>query len=133
MTSTAVCSSASHKPGAQSLMCFWHAEAVSADGTLRHRTAAHRPCLECGARDTPQWREGPHGPNTLCNKYASALECEGNAHGELFNDVDHSLLALVVAIAYAVVTDASLTGEAQGGHPVCILLVHNWRRTRPAA
>ncbi|GBG00163.1 hypothetical protein Rsub_12982 [Raphidocelis subcapitata] len=24
-------------------------------------------CCECGATSTPQWREGPHGPKTLCN------------------------------------------------------------------
>ncbi|KAG2430975.1 hypothetical protein HYH02_013508 [Chlamydomonas schloesseri] len=29
--------------------------------------AAGRTCLECGATTTPQWREGPMGPKTLCN------------------------------------------------------------------
>ncbi|GIM14489.1 hypothetical protein Vretimale_17437 [Volvox reticuliferus] len=26
-----------------------------------------RTCVECGATSTPQWREGPMGPKTLCN------------------------------------------------------------------
>ncbi|EFJ47495.1 hypothetical protein VOLCADRAFT_117837, partial [Volvox carteri f. nagariensis] len=26
-----------------------------------------RCCVECGATSTPQWREGPMGPKTLCN------------------------------------------------------------------
>ncbi|GLC33194.1 hypothetical protein PLESTB_000360600 [Pleodorina starrii] len=26
-----------------------------------------RCCVECGATSTPQWREGPKGPKTLCN------------------------------------------------------------------
>lgn len=26
-----------------------------------------RMCVECGATQTPQWREGPQGPKTLCN------------------------------------------------------------------
>lgn len=26
-----------------------------------------RTCVECGATQTPQWREGPAGPKTLCN------------------------------------------------------------------
>ena len=25
------------------------------------------PCSECGCRETPQWRNGPTGPKTLCN------------------------------------------------------------------
>ena len=25
-------------------------------------------CLECGETSTPQWRRGPLGPNTLCNR-----------------------------------------------------------------
>jgi hypothetical protein len=27
-----------------------------------------RGCLFCGDRKTPQWRLGPLGPNTLCNR-----------------------------------------------------------------
>eukprot|EP00955_Chlamydomonas_euryale_P012533 134875-Chlamydomonas_euryale.AAC.9 len=26
-----------------------------------------KQCVECGATSTPQWREGPVGPKTLCN------------------------------------------------------------------
>lgn len=26
-----------------------------------------KQCVECGATQTPQWREGPAGPKTLCN------------------------------------------------------------------
>jgi hypothetical protein len=26
-----------------------------------------RSCQQCGATKTPQWREGPLGPKTLCN------------------------------------------------------------------
>lgn len=26
-------------------------------------------CSRCGASDTPEWRSGPLGPHTLCNKY----------------------------------------------------------------
>src|SRR5262249_5014044 len=25
-------------------------------------------CRQCGIRETPQWRKGPAGPRTLCNK-----------------------------------------------------------------
>mmetsp|Transcript_15372 Transcript_15372/g.38274 ORF Transcript_15372/g.38274 Transcript_15372/m.38274 type:complete len:599 (-) Transcript_15372:1288-3084(-) len=36
-----------------------------------HHAGAHgnngRYCVECGATHTPQWREGPQGPKTLCN------------------------------------------------------------------
>ncbi|GAX83194.1 hypothetical protein CEUSTIGMA_g10620.t1 [Chlamydomonas eustigma] len=31
------------------------------------RKATGRVCVECGATSTPQWREGPAGPKTLCN------------------------------------------------------------------
>ena len=31
------------------------------------RPATGRACVECGATQTPQWREGPAGPKTLCN------------------------------------------------------------------
>eukprot|EP00195_Chlamydomonas_chlamydogama_P011606 CAMPEP_0202908362 /NCGR_PEP_ID=MMETSP1392-20130828/45777_1 /ASSEMBLY_ACC=CAM_ASM_000868 /TAXON_ID=225041 /ORGANISM="Chlamydomonas chlamydogama, Strain SAG 11-48b" /LENGTH=684 /DNA_ID=CAMNT_0049597649 /DNA_START=488 /DNA_END=2542 /DNA_ORIENTATION=+ len=31
------------------------------------RKATGRVCQECGATSTPQWREGPTGPKTLCN------------------------------------------------------------------
>lgn len=27
------------------------------------------PCSQCGTFDTPEWRYGPLGPRTLCNKY----------------------------------------------------------------
>jgi len=27
-----------------------------------------RNCMDCGTDNTPQWRAGPHGPKTLCNK-----------------------------------------------------------------
>lgn len=30
-------------------------------------TAAARRCTECGTDSTPQWRQGPCGPQTLCN------------------------------------------------------------------
>jgi hypothetical protein len=32
-----------------------------------HKRYGVRSCLQCGATKTPQWREGPHGPKTLCN------------------------------------------------------------------
>lgn len=28
------------------------------------------PCSQCGTSETPEWRQGPLGPRTLCNKYA---------------------------------------------------------------
>lgn len=31
-----------------------------------HRPAG-RTCTHCGTTKTPQWREGPAGPKTLCN------------------------------------------------------------------
>lgn len=30
-------------------------------------SAMDKQCVECGATQTPQWREGPAGPKTLCN------------------------------------------------------------------
>ncbi|CAA7017814.1 unnamed protein product [Microthlaspi erraticum] len=35
-------------------------EPFNADGTIRK-------CTHCETTKTPQWREGPHGPKTLCN------------------------------------------------------------------
>ncbi|KAG5515500.1 hypothetical protein RHGRI_036520 [Rhododendron griersonianum] len=31
------------------------------------RSSATKRCSHCAAKDTPQWREGPMGPKTLCN------------------------------------------------------------------
>lgn len=31
------------------------------------QAAALKACMQCGATKTPQWREGPLGPKTLCN------------------------------------------------------------------
>ncbi|KAG1677469.1 hypothetical protein FOA52_001925 [Chlamydomonas sp. UWO 241] len=39
--------------------------AKSAKGT--HSKGGGKLCVECGATSTPQWREGPAGPKTLCN------------------------------------------------------------------
>ncbi|KXZ48881.1 hypothetical protein GPECTOR_24g170 [Gonium pectorale] len=33
----------------------------------KRQKATGRTCMECGATSTPQWREGPAGPKTLCN------------------------------------------------------------------
>ncbi|GJN20783.1 hypothetical protein PR202_gb08202 [Eleusine coracana subsp. coracana] len=33
----------------------------------RKNGVRRRRCLHCGAERTPQWREGPEGPGTLCN------------------------------------------------------------------
>ncbi|PNH10059.1 GATA transcription factor 9, partial [Tetrabaena socialis] len=33
----------------------------------KRQKATGRTCVECGATTTPQWREGPMGPKTLCN------------------------------------------------------------------
>ena len=32
-----------------------------------HHGQAGRACSQCGVTKTPQWREGPLGPKTLCN------------------------------------------------------------------
>lgn len=32
-----------------------------------HSTGTGKKCCNCGATRTPQWREGPEGPKTLCN------------------------------------------------------------------
>lgn len=37
------------------------------DAAPSKRRATGRVCVECGATSTPQWREGPAGPKTLCN------------------------------------------------------------------
>lgn len=39
----------------------------TADAAPIKRRATGRVCQECGATSTPQWREGPAGPKTLCN------------------------------------------------------------------
>ncbi|KAL0459290.1 UNVERIFIED_CONTAM: Cutinasepalindrome-binding protein [Sesamum latifolium] len=33
----------------------------------RHNTDDDKVCRECGAVNTPLWRKGPEGPQTLCN------------------------------------------------------------------
>lgn len=30
-------------------------------------TGKIKACMQCGTTRTPQWREGPYGPKTLCN------------------------------------------------------------------
>lgn len=43
----------------------------------RDRRPCPRACEHCGVRETPEWRRGPLGPDTLCNacglKYARSL------------------------------------------------------------
>ncbi|KAK4419498.1 Cutinasepalindrome-binding protein [Sesamum alatum] len=38
-----------------------------AAGRRRHNTDDEKVCRECGVVNTPLWRKGPHGPQTLCN------------------------------------------------------------------
>ena len=49
------------------------------------RPATGRVCVECGATQTPQWREGPAGPKTLCNacgvRHVRALQKMQNGGG----------------------------------------------------
>ncbi|GFR42489.1 hypothetical protein Agub_g3284 [Astrephomene gubernaculifera] len=44
------------------------------------KTSRNDFCRECGATSTPQWREGPEGPRTLCNRcgvrYKKSLKSE---------------------------------------------------------
>eukprot|EP00195_Chlamydomonas_chlamydogama_P012928 CAMPEP_0202898950 /NCGR_PEP_ID=MMETSP1392-20130828/7330_1 /ASSEMBLY_ACC=CAM_ASM_000868 /TAXON_ID=225041 /ORGANISM="Chlamydomonas chlamydogama, Strain SAG 11-48b" /LENGTH=340 /DNA_ID=CAMNT_0049585021 /DNA_START=187 /DNA_END=1209 /DNA_ORIENTATION=- len=45
-----------------------YADAAYADCEVIHHTNnGKKRCAECGATDTPQWRQGPAGPQTLCN------------------------------------------------------------------
>ena len=37
-------------------------------------TKSLRGCLNCSAQETPQWRAGPDGPKTLCNKCGSVVQ-----------------------------------------------------------
>ncbi|KAG9088715.1 blue light receptor [Ceratobasidium sp. UAMH 11750] len=39
----------------------------SFSGPSTSAPAAVRECSVCGRTDSPQWRKGPNGPNTLCN------------------------------------------------------------------
>ncbi|KAF6265750.1 hypothetical protein COO60DRAFT_1623835 [Scenedesmus sp. NREL 46B-D3] len=40
---------------------------AAAGGSSGGRGIPGKVCCECGATQTPQWREGPQGPKTLCN------------------------------------------------------------------
>ncbi|KAG2424472.1 hypothetical protein HXX76_014524 [Chlamydomonas incerta] len=44
-----------------------HAPPAQQQPSSKKQKATGRTCLECGATTTPQWREGPMGPKTLCN------------------------------------------------------------------
>ncbi|PNW79525.1 hypothetical protein CHLRE_08g358532v5 [Chlamydomonas reinhardtii] len=44
-----------------------HAAPAQQQPSSKKQKATGRTCLECGATTTPQWREGPMGPKTLCN------------------------------------------------------------------
>ena len=57
--------------------------------TVSARLSSNRICLICGETDTPEWRRGPEGKNTLCNAcgvsfaqklrlYIISLENKGN-------------------------------------------------------
>ncbi|KAG2482200.1 hypothetical protein HYH03_018846 [Edaphochlamys debaryana] len=47
----------------------------------KRQKATGRTCVECGATSTPQWREGPAGPKTLCNacgvRYVRSMKAAG--------------------------------------------------------
>ncbi|CAI9770815.1 unnamed protein product [Fraxinus pennsylvanica] len=42
-------------------------DSVELQNTLLQRVAASKKCTHCEVTKTPQWREGPTGPKTLCN------------------------------------------------------------------
>jgi len=62
---------------------------VSATGAQKKKRGRKRIdktkfyCRECGSKDTPEWRRGPEGKNTLCNacglQYSKRLKMEKNA------------------------------------------------------
>ena len=40
-------------------------------------TATIRRCTHCATEETPQWREGPEGPRTLCNACGQVFKKRG--------------------------------------------------------
>ena len=56
------------------------AGAPSAEGAQREEVLPAKPgerCRSCGATETPQWRNGPDGPRTLCNACNSRWRTKG--------------------------------------------------------
>eukprot|EP00891_Asterochloris_glomerata_P009561 jgi/Astpho2/9561/e_gw1.00146.192.1_t len=41
-----------------------------------------KACVQCGTTKTPQWREGPAGPRTLCNACGVKLKRHEKAQAE---------------------------------------------------
>ena len=46
-------------------------------GHIARNTAHPGKCTHCGAQETPQWRRGPSGPNTLCNRCGIKWRVDG--------------------------------------------------------
>jgi len=48
-------------------------------------------CQKCGTSDTPEWRKGPEGPNSLCNacglQYAKRVKREKEQTNPISDDV----------------------------------------------
>lgn len=55
-------------------------------------TGKIKACMQCGTTRTPQWREGPYGPKTLCNacgvKRVRAIKAQ--QHGKNPGQVPHT-------------------------------------------
>lgn len=47
--------------------CFHHNVHRSIMGFATHQPMQVKRCTHCQVEKTPQWREGPMGPKTLCN------------------------------------------------------------------
>ncbi|WIA14550.1 hypothetical protein OEZ85_003067 [Tetradesmus obliquus] len=60
-------SNRSRRAGAAARVAAAAAAAGAAAGGNGIRGIPGKVCCECGATQTPQWREGPQGPKTLCN------------------------------------------------------------------
>ncbi|KAJ9513724.1 hypothetical protein QJQ45_015474 [Haematococcus lacustris] len=74
-------------PGAAPLSSRVPAGGAAAAAALPH---GGRSCLQCGVTTTPQWREGPMGPKTLCNacgvRYGRAQQRAGKQGGASAHD-----------------------------------------------
>lgn len=77
------------------------ANAQSADNLAAAAAAAAagkvKMCMQCGTTKTPQWREGPLGPKTLCNACGMCMIAVKVFQGESCQSHQHPFLSQYVS------------------------------------